>query len=172
MRSSAIYGVVVVVACVVEVTAPTVVDGADGRVVGDGVGLARGGTRRGAVEAIVVDNAGGIVAAGFGAVRFGAALVVVKAEPDPARAARTVVGVLVVDAAGKEVVTTGAGCDDLSWLATFNGRDPPGGPPAMSAPMHKAARPSRPPQPHQASRARCCPRDRSIERSSANFRPT
>jgi hypothetical protein len=74
--------VVVVVACVVEVTEPTVVDGADGRVVGDGVGLAGGGTRRGAVEAIVVDNAGGIVA-----VRFGAALVVVTAEPDPARAA-------------------------------------------------------------------------------------
>lgn len=73
--------VVVVVACVVEVTA-TVVDVADGRVVGDGVGLAGGGTRRGAVEAIVVDNAGGIVA-----VRFGAALVVVTAAPDPARAA-------------------------------------------------------------------------------------
>ena len=77
----------VVVACVVEVTAPTVVDGADGRVVGDGVGLAGGGTRRGAIESIVFDNAGGIVAAGFGAVRFGAALVVVTAEPDPARAA-------------------------------------------------------------------------------------
>jgi hypothetical protein len=75
-------GVVVVGAYVVEVTEPTVVDGTDGRVVGDGVGLAGGGTRRGAVEAIVVDNAGGIVA-----VRFGAALVVVTAEPDPARAA-------------------------------------------------------------------------------------
>jgi hypothetical protein len=75
-------GVLVVVACVVEVTAPTAVDGVDGRVVGDGVGLAGGDTRRGAVEAIVVDNAGGIVA-----VRFGAALVVVTAEPDPARAA-------------------------------------------------------------------------------------
>jgi hypothetical protein len=75
-------GVVVVVACVVEVTEPTVVDGTDGRVVGDGVGLAGGGTRRGAVEAIVVDTAGGIVA-----VRFGAALVVVTEEPDPARAA-------------------------------------------------------------------------------------
>ena len=81
------YGVVVVVACVVEVTEPSVVDGADGRVVGDGTGFAGGGTRRGAVDAVVVDNAGGIVAAGFGAVRFGAALVVVTAELDSARAA-------------------------------------------------------------------------------------
>ena len=75
-------GLLVVVACVVEVTEPTVVDGAAGRVVGDGTGFARAGTRRGAVEAIVVDDAGGIVT-----VRFGAALVVVTAEPDPARAA-------------------------------------------------------------------------------------
>jgi len=157
---------------VVEVTERTVVDG-DGRVVGevvgDGVGPFRGGARWGAVEAIVVDDAGGAVAVRFG----GGVVVVTAAESEPAfETARTVVVVLVVDEAGTDVVTTRAGCDDRSWLARFKARDPPGGPPASSAPTHRAARPSNPAQAHQASRARSCPRDRSIAKSSANWRRT
>jgi hypothetical protein len=157
--------VVVVVARVVEVTVPSVVDGDAGRVVG-------GDGCRGAVEAMVVVTAGAVVVvevvgAVVAVVEVGA--VVETGTLDTAGAVVVVVFV-VVDTAGIDVTTVVG--SDFGSLVSLTGRDPPGEPSSTSAPTHMVARPSSPAHARQARHLRRCSRDRSIASSSTYCRPT
>ncbi len=158
--------VVVVVARVVEVTAPTVVDGDGGRVVG-------GGTRRGAVEAIVVVSTGtvAVVVDVVAAVVVGATVDTGPTVTLDTPGVVVVVDLVVVDTAGIDL-TAVVGSDFGRLVANLTGRDPPGTPPSTSAPTHRAATPTSPAQPRQARPLRCCSRLRPIASSSTICCPT
>ena len=127
-----------------------------------------GGSRRGAVEAIV-GGAGAIVVGLVAAVVGGTVETDTGTVDDVLEA---VVVFVVVDAAGIDLVLPTVVGSGFWWLVSLTGRDPPGDPPSTSAPMHRAAKPSNPAQAHQARHLRFCARERSIASSSTVCRPT